>query len=71
MKMMDKVSQKVISRTIRNYLHKSGFDFMVPKSIPILHRNTRRIGLFVVTNICEQYGIEEFLVMKADLNCTL
>ena len=44
MKMVDKDSLEVTSRTIRNYLHKSEFNFMVPKSIPFLtpqHKKNR------------------------------
>ena len=44
MKMVDRGSLEVTSRTTRNYLHKSGINFMVPKSIPFLtqqHKENR------------------------------
>jgi len=36
MKMVDRGSPEVTSRTTRNYLHKSGFNLIVPKSISFL-----------------------------------
>jgi len=44
MKMVDRGSPKVTSRTIRNYFCNSGFNFMVPKCIPYLtpqHKENR------------------------------
>ena len=35
-KMVGRGSPEIIYRTIRNYLHKSGFNFLVTKSIPFL-----------------------------------
>jgi len=44
MKMVDKSSPEVTSKSIRNYLHKYGYNFMVPKSISFLtlqHKENR------------------------------